>query len=307
MTELVSIVVPVYNSSKYLKRCIDSILNQTYKNIEVIIVENGSTDNSLEILKSYGNKINIITLSTKSLGLARNTGIEVSKGQYISFIDSDDSIRKEFIEELVNSIEYEKSDLSICGIREIHEENGEEIIREDFPYKMIEREEIMNNLDKFDYGPCNKLYKREIIIKNKLTFPTNLKYEDVPFVLGYISSTKTISRVADALYNYHIHSNSEQTTVDERIFDIFEILELLKHHVNIIQLEGLYTKILTTYSLKTKKLKDKTKRLEFIDKAYSILDNTFENWKVCDYMLNRPLLKRIVQSHKTLVKLYTNI
>jgi len=307
MTELVSIVVPVYNSSKYLKRCIDSILNQTYKNIEVIVVENGSTDSSLEILKSYGNKINIITLNTKSLGLARNTGIEVSKGQYISFIDSDDSIRKEFIEELVNSIEYEKSDLSICGIREIHEENGEEIIREDFPYKMIEREEIMNNLDKFDYGPCNKLYKREIIIKNKLTFPTNLKYEDVPFVLGYISSTKTISRVADALYNYHIHSNSEQTTVDERIFDIFEILELLKHHVNIIQLEGLYTKILTTYSLKTKKLKDKTKRLEFIDKAYSILDNTFENWKVCDYMLNRPLLKRIVQSHKTLVKLYTNI
>lgn len=307
MTKLVSIVVPVHNSSKYLKRCLDSILNQTYKNIEVITVENGSTDDSLEILKSYEPQIKVIKLDSKSLGTARNSGINASLGDYISFIDSDDTIKKEFIEELVNSIEYEKSDLSICGIREIHEEKKEEIIRENFPHKNIGREEIKNNLAKFDYGPCNKLYKRDIIIKNKLTFPTNLKYEDVPFVLGYISSANKISRVSDALYNYHIHSKSEQTTVDERIFDIFEILELLKHHVNIILLEGLYTKILTIYSLKTKKLKDKTKRLEFIDKAYDLLDNTFDNWRECEYMLSRPFLKRIIQSHRKLVKLYTNL
>ena len=122
MTKLVSIVVPVHNSSKYLKRCLDSILNQTYKNIEVITVENGSTDDSLEILKSYEPQIKVIKLDSKSLGTARNSGINASLGDYISFIDSDDTIKKEFIEELVNSIEYEKSDLSICGIREIHEE-----------------------------------------------------------------------------------------------------------------------------------------------------------------------------------------
>ena len=99
MTKLVSIVVPVHNSSKYLKRCLDSILNQTYKNIEVITVENGSTDDSLEILKSYEPQIKVIKLDSKSLGTARNTGINASLGDYISFIDSDDTIKKEFIEE----------------------------------------------------------------------------------------------------------------------------------------------------------------------------------------------------------------
>lgn len=307
MTESVSIVVPVHNSSKYLKRCIDSLLNQTYKNIEIIAVENGSTDNSLEILKSYGPKIKVIVLPESSVGTARNVGINASSGTLISFIDSDDTINKEFINELVENIEYEQSDLSICGIREINEETKEEKVREDYPHKGVEREEILNNLERFDYGPCNKLYRKEIIIKNKLSFPTNLKYEDVPFVLGYISSCKTISRVPDALYNYHIHNGSEQTTIDERIFDIFEILELLKHHVNILQLEGLYTKILTTYSLKTKYLKDKTKRIEFIDKAYDILDNNFDNWRTCSYMIDRPFLKRIVQSNRKLVKIYTNL
>lgn len=307
MTELVSIVVPVHNSSKYLSRCINSILNQTYENIEIIAVENGSADNSLEILNSFVPKIKIIVLKESSIGAARNAGIESSSGTFISFIDSDDTIKKEFIEELVENIKYEKSDLSICGLTEEYEETNETKQREDYPHKTIYREEILNNLEKFDYGPCNKLFKREIIIKNKLTFPTNLKYEDVPFVLGYISSSTSISRVPDSLYNYHIHSKSEQTTIDERIFDIFEILELLKHHVNILQLEGLYTKILTTYSLKTRNIKSKTTRENFINKAYKILDETYDNWRNCNYIIDRPLLKRIIQRHISLVKIYTTL
>lgn len=307
MSKLVSIVVPVHNSSKYLKRCLDSIINQTYKNIEIIAVENGSKDNSLEILNSYKTKIKINKLDKPSIGAARNKGIEMSTGTYLAFIDSDDTIEEEFIEKLVQNIEHEKSDLTVCGVKELHEENKIENIRKDYPLKTIARDEIMNNLEKFDYGPCNKLYKREIILKNKLLFPTTLKYEDVPFVLGYISSCKTISRVMDSLYNYHIHLESEQTTIDERIFDIFEILELLKHHVNIIQLEGLYAKILTIYSLKTRNIKDKNTRNKFITNAYSILDKNYDNWRNCEYLLNRPILKRIIQRHKSLVKFYTSV
>lgn len=306
MPELVSVIVPVHNSSKYLKRCIDSIKKQTYKNIEIITVENGSTDDSLEILKTYKN-IEIIKLEKASLGLARNTGIEKSKGKYISFIDSDDTIEKEFIEKLVKNIEEEKSDLAMCEIKEKYEENQKEKIREVYPKKEVEKEEIKNNLGKYDYGPCNKLYKKEIITKNKIEYPTNLKYEDVPFVLGYIISSEKITKIPEALYNYHIHKNSEQTTVDERITDIFEILELLKSQVNILQLEELYIKTLTTYSLKTRKLKSKTKRKEFIDKAYDILDETYSNWRNSNYIKSKTFLKRIIIKNRKILKIYTSL
>ena len=307
MKELVSIIVPVHNSSKYLKKCLDSIKKQTYKNIEIIAVENGSKDKSLEILKSYKNIVKIEVLKEANLGKARNKGISVAKGTFISFIDSDDVIEPDFIEKLLENINAAKSDMSLCNVKEIHKETKTEKTREDYPNKKINREEIMNNLVSFDYGPCNKLFKKEIIIKNKLLFPENLKYEDVPFILGYISNCQTISKVNEELYKYNIHKESEQTTIDERIFDIIEITNLLKRHVNIYQLESLFTKLLTTYSLKTRHIKDTELRNKFIDEAYKILDENFNNWKECDYLQTRPFMKRMIQKNKFLIKLYTDI
>ncbi len=308
MKETVSIIIPVHNSSKYLKKCIDSILNQTYKNIEVIAVENGSTDNSIEILKSYKGKIKIEVLDNASIGSARNKGLDVSKGTYISFIDSDDYVSNDFIEVMLNKIKEDNSDLSICDMLEIHEETKERLKRAYYPSKKIEREEIKKNFVNFNYGPCNKLFKKEIILKNKLKFPENLKYEDIPFVLGYINNCKVISKVNEPLYNYNIHKESEQTTVNERIFDIFEIINLAKHEANIIELEELFTKILTTYSSKMRYVKDKEMRKKFIKKAYDYLDEEYdEDWRDNKYIKSLPIPKRIIQMSKILNTWYTGI
>ena len=310
MTKLVSIVVPVHNSSKYLKRCLDSVLNQTYKNIEVITVENGSTDDSLEILKSYEPQIKVIKLDSKSLGTARNTGINASIGDYISFIDSDDTIKKEFIEELVNSIEYEKSDLSICGIREIHEEKKEEIIRENFPHKNIGREEIKNNLAKFDYGPCNKLYKRDIIIKNKLTFPTNLKYEDVPFVVEAIINAKKISFVTDFLYHYVIKKSGETITRDERIFDIITICTMVEKKldkIDYVNKTNFFVKVLSYYLKNSCYIKNIKLRNEFIDAIYIYLKRIDKDWPKCTYLKKDNKKKKTIIINKFLLKIFNKI
>lgn len=143
MKELVSIIIPVHNSSKYLDECIKSILNQTYKNTEIIAVENGSTDNSLEILNKYKEKIKIEKIKEAGLSKSRNKGIEISKGTYIAFIDSDDSVEPTFIEEQINNIKTNKSDLNITDIKEIHEENNKTILSNEYPQKTLQKEEIL--------------------------------------------------------------------------------------------------------------------------------------------------------------------
>lgn len=306
MKDLVSIIVPVHNSSKYIKSCLDSIINQTYKKIEIIVIENGSTDNSLEILKSYKDKIKLEVLKAAGLSKARNKGLELSRGEFIAFVDSDDRVNPTMIEELVNNIKENNSDLSCCDINEIHEKTSKEIKRDEYPRKTITKEEINKNYIMFNFAIWNKLYKKEIIEKNEVTFPIDLKYEDIPFVLKYLTKCNKVSKVNKYLYNYLIHDESEQTTVDKRIFDIIKILDLCLTFTDKENLEDVYVRELTTYIIKTRTLKDKNIRKKFINEAYNNLNKNYPNWKKCKYLKSRNLLKRLIQSNKTLSNIYTS-
>ena len=116
-TPKVSVIIPVYNTEKYLRECLDSVINQTLKEIEIICVDDGSTDSSLNILKEYANKDNRFTIITQQnlhAGVARNAGLTVVKGEYVSFLDSDDYIKFEYLEKLYNKIVLEKADICIC-------------------------------------------------------------------------------------------------------------------------------------------------------------------------------------------------
>lgn len=307
MKDLVSIIVPVHNSSKYLNKCLDSILSQTYKHIEIIVIENGSTDNSLEILNNYKDKIKLEVLECSGLSQARNKGLELSKGEYIAFVDSDDIIEPNMIEELINSIKKTKSDLSCCDIFEIHESTNKIVKRNEYPKELITKEEIQKNYIKFNFAIWNKLYKKEIIEKYKIEFPLNLKYEDIPFVLSYLSKCNKISKVNKYLYNYLVHSESEQTTVDKRIFDIIKILDLCLTFIDKKDLEDVYVRELTTYIIKTRTLKDKNIKKEFINKAYDNLNKNYPDWKKCNYLKSRSIFKRIIQTNKTLASIYTRL
>ena len=124
--ELISIVVPVYNVEKYLKRCLDSLVNQTYKNIEIILVNDGSTDSSLEICKGYAKKdsrVKIISKKNEGLGYTRNEGINIAKGIYIAFIDSDDYVDENFYEKLYVSAKKYNSDMVYASFKSVDKNN----------------------------------------------------------------------------------------------------------------------------------------------------------------------------------------
>ena len=144
----VSIIIPVYNVQKYLRKCLDSIVNQTFKNIEIIIINDGSSDNSLNICKEYSKKdkrINIINKHNEGVSKARNTGLLYATGEYISFIDSDDWVEQNMIEELYNSITSNKADLCICNfIKE--NKNKRDYIKSNINQKILIGKEIKDYL-----------------------------------------------------------------------------------------------------------------------------------------------------------------
>lgn len=306
MKRLVSIIVPVHNSGKYLKKCITSILNQTYENIEIICIENGSSDDSLSILKSFKDKIKLEILEEAGLSRARNRGLDLASGDYIAFVDSDDYIESTMIEQLVECLEKESSDMSISNYREVIE-GGATLEKVAYPNGSIESEEIKNNLVEFNYAIWNKLFKSELILKYNIRFPLDLKYEDIPFVLVYLYHSNKISKTDGYLYNYMIHSKSEQTTVDKRIFDIFGILDICKSTIESKYLQSVFARELLTYSLKMKFVQDKKFRKEFIDRAYQYLDEYSPGWKTCGYIKSLSFIKGTIVKRKNLLKLYVSV
>ena len=145
MEKKVSIIIPVHNSSKYLKKCIDSVLKQTYKNIEVICIENGSKDNSLKILKQY-KTIKTYSLKESGISLARNYGIKKAKGEYLYFLDSDDYIKENLIEELVKKLEKDKSDLCYAKYYSVYEEENKKEKTELYTFDILNKKQIITNL-----------------------------------------------------------------------------------------------------------------------------------------------------------------
>lgn len=185
----ISIIVPVYNVEKYLRKCLDSITNQTKKEIEIIFVNDGSTDNSLKILEEYekaDNRIKIISQKNQGLGAARNTGLKAaytSNSKYIYFIDSDDYISYDYLEKMYNIAEKTNADIVVNdNIMKFYDNNKKEMSNEIL--KKVENG-IYNIDADFIQSMCpnvwSKLYKKELILKNNIIFPTGLIHEDLCF------------------------------------------------------------------------------------------------------------------------------
>ena len=200
----VSVIIPVYNAEKTIERCIESIANQTYKNVQIICVDDGSTDNSNKIIKQLMKKEKRLELIEKSNGgvsSARNIGIEHSKGKYIEFVDSDDAISERMIETLVKSIEKDKTDIVICGYKVY----GKGKICSLKSNVYLNKDEFYNDFysiysSTYLNPPWNKLFRRESITE---LFDENIDIgEDLIFNLNYINKIDTISTLSEPLYIY---------------------------------------------------------------------------------------------------------
>lgn len=206
--DLVTIILPVYNGEKYIKKCIDSVLKQTYSNFLLIVVDDGSKDKTREIVKEYeDNRIKFIHTKHFGVSNARNVGLDETKGKYITFIDCDDEIAEDFIENLIDN--FGKSvDLAMCSYTKIKNcyTNGKNTIfvNQKEAYKYV--------LDKRINGYVwNKLFLKDIITKNKIYFSTKLNMgEDTLFVSEYLKYCKNIK--IDFNKKYYYRKNENQVT-----------------------------------------------------------------------------------------------
>ena len=239
---LVSVVVPIYNSSFYLERCIDSILYQTYQNIEVILIDDGSTDDSWEKCVRYqkrDSRIKAFRTDNHGVSSARNYGLDICTGEWVYFVDSDDWIFEKAIESLVDS-NMNKNCLYLHQAQIVYADNSK---FKKWPY--IYSDCILdldclndyNMLDKvFVYGtPWGKLYNIDIIRKYGIKFDEKLSlHEDHCFYLNYISYIEKIKIVSQPLYNYWIAVNRDSLSAKKKVYDpnillySYDVLSILR-------------------------------------------------------------------------------
>lgn len=216
---LVSIIVPIYNAEKYLQQCLDSIINQTYTDIEIILVDDGSADNSGVICDQYAaldKRIIVLHNSNHGVSYSRNYGIKNSTGEYILFIDSDDTVEPDYVKTLVQPMLVFNVDLVICNVNELLLGTGKSKNRE---LKQELKGDFKNDfyaLIEFLRVPCLKLYKSDVIKMYSVEFPEDVNYaEDQLFNFQYYRHVKHYKFIDLPLYNY-IHQESSLSDLRNR-------------------------------------------------------------------------------------------
>ena len=236
MKPKISVIVAAYNVEKYVEKCLDSLCNQTYKNIEIVIVNDCSTDNTKKIIeriiKKYKNIKFLNNDENKGLSYSRNYALENSSGEYIGYIDSDDYVPENYYEDLMDSILNNKADISVCDMNIVYEESG-------ITNRTVCGNDSGNKIDFINNGlaasACNKLFKREVISKYK--FAEGKVNEDLAVIIPALVNANKIAYTESTYYNYVQHTNSIQnSSFSEKRFDIFygveETLKRIKDNKN---------------------------------------------------------------------------
>lgn len=281
----VSVIVPIYNVEKYLEKCINSLLSQTLEDIQIILVNDGSKDNSGNIAKECekNNKNRIIYVEKENGGLsdARNYGLKYATGDFIAFLDSDDYIEKNAYEKMYNKAIEENADYVECDF--LWEFPNKIRVDKQYPYK--NKKEMLSFVRVVAW---NKLIKRQLIIDNNLEFPKGLRYEDVEFTYKLIPFINKFAYVDKPFIHYVQREGSIANVQNERTAEIFNVLDnviefykknnIYEEYRN--ELEYNYARYLLCSSLKRMcKIKDKTIREKLLTESWERLNLNFPNWK----------------------------
>ncbi|MDO5424141.1 MAG: glycosyltransferase family 2 protein [Eubacteriales bacterium] len=248
----VSVIVPIYNTENYLPQCLESICTQTLKEIEIICVDDGSTDRSLALAKEAAEKDRRITvLEQENLGggAARNKGMAIAKGEYLAFLDSDDYMERDMLEKMYHAAWKEAADISICKARRYHDDLG---IYTDLPGAM--REELLPDLHVFSWEdmpetifnafhnwPWNKLFRREFIEAEEIAFQEIHRTNDLYFTCRALMAAERITLVRECLVNYRVGTKGScQDTNQDYPLDFYEAFRKMKAF---LEKEGYYEQV----------------------------------------------------------------
>lgn len=297
MNKKVSIILPVYNCEKYVAKTLDALICQTYKNIEILCINDGSTDNSIKILEEYkskDNRIKIFTQGNSGPAKARNTGLDNSTGEYIMFCDSDDTYEEQMCEKMVKSIEEHNVDLVMCKANltfdeGIYRQASANVMTNLMPIGFNKIENIKPK--ELSVLLWHKIFKKSIIDKYAMRFPDGLEWDDSLFCYEYYSVINNYWGLDDKLYNYLVRNNS--------IMDIYltkknpdknyDKLRIFTHFYNFLQKNNLE---------KTKKYFYHTLLTHNFILCFNLFDTQEEKAKAIEYFLKNIKTKKLVKKYK---------
>lgn len=305
---MISIIVPCFNGEKYIKRCLDSILNQSYEDFEVIIINDGSTDKSDEIISNYLSdaRIKYFKQENKGIGATRNFGISKANGEYITFLDIDDYFDIQALDKMINfSL---KNDLDIVVTDYYFQSN----VTKKYEIKNFGVTSVKENPDiilDINFAPWGKLYKKDLI--QAIYFEEYLKYEDAPFVIKSLLMAKKIGKLNYPTVYYTVNSGSETAVRDGKVFDIIKVVdiirkELVKNGFDDIS-KKIIVKTLTNHTIQQIYNRDKESGMKFIDKAFSYMERYVPDYHNNDYYEGRGFLRRSIEKSKFLTKIYVKL
>jgi len=214
---LISVIIPVYNTAAYLPRCLDSILNNTYQNLEVLCVNDGSPDNSLEILKAYAardSRVKVIDQENGGISVARNRAMAQASGQYIAFVDSDDWVHSRYFEILLNGLQTHNADAAVCREREVWSYEEDTVLEGDVcAFRELTRQQIFQD-HSAKRRVWGRLYRRDLVGQHRFQPEIKLS-EDIVFNLGVLFSRNDVKLIITEapMYYYLMRSNSAVHTL----------------------------------------------------------------------------------------------
>ena len=300
----VSIIVPVYNVEKYIAKCLDSLVNQTLSDIEVIVVNDGSPDNSQTIIDDYVAKYpDIIKSYTKEnggQGSARNYRLKKATGEYIGYVDSDDYVRKDMFETLYNKATQEKLDIVICGNYVVYENSAKEQVE----LNNYVLDDMHDNAYFGKIGVCNKIYKKTLV--EKLEFRSKKWYEDLDFTVKAISLTSRIGYVDEPLYYYLYREGSTMNNSNvNRNLDILDAFDQIKDNhkqkdiIEFLAIDNIF--ILAIVRVINAKA-DRKIKIQVINKMKKYIFHNFKNYEKNKYLhllsRNRKIIYKLIKKEK---------
>ena len=323
---LISIIIPIYNVEKYLSRCLDSVINQTYKHLEIILIDDGSTDGSPLICDNYQKKdkrIQVYHKTNGGLSSARNLGLNYCSGKYIAFIDSDDWVEFDFYKILIQLCEQYQVKMACCGRYDIDSKTGmRKIGLCPQVQEVITSIEILHRVltwSHMDMSVCDKLFHKDLWVDNR--FPIGKKSEDVAVMYKIISSIDAIVLYDRPLYNYYHRENSITTSkVSEHSFDIMyhadEITSYISRNYPSLINDAKYFQILTYAHILMEVYKQESVETSIWVSSYQKLFEKFikekSNWqhkaifnfreKLLLSIVQYPYLYRLVRGIRNILK-----
>lgn len=295
----VSVIVPFYNVENYIEKCLNTLVHQTLEDIEIILVNDGSQDRSMVVVKKfleqYPDKITYLEKENGGLSDARNYALPYAKGEYIAFLDSDDYVEKTMYKDMYELAKKEDSDMVECNFYWEYPDKK----KEDVGVAYNGKKEM---LEKVRVVAWNKLIKKEVLEKSKVTFPKGYRYEDVEFTYKLIPYLDKVSFLKKPCVHYIQREGSISNNQNERNKEIFDVLE---HVIDFYKENDLYDEykdeleyIYIRYAfcsslLRTVKIKDEFVQRKLLDLTWEKVNTTFPEWKKNPVLKSKKDLKSI--------------